>query len=248
MKGRVPKTGRRCSAMGTSMEKNLTLLISLWLLSFCVRSSVCAQKVASTLSTKAGTVTYSEGKPSLVTKRKINTQVTSLGPGDNLQTEASDRIEIELNPGSYLRIGGKAQMTVLETALDRMHFQIDEGVVIIDTNTLDRQYHSLQLSSPLGDFRIAQKGLYRVEVSGSGIVEVLVHKGSVECWRGSQKIAALRSGRQYQLKGSGDSSFLQSSLDGRKKDSIDEWSQSRSNYLKGGPFGKGYHRSRAPGF
>jgi hypothetical protein len=230
------------------MGKNLTPLILIWLLFFCVRSSVTAQKVVSTLSTKAGTVTYTEGKPALFTKRKISSQVTSLGPGDNLQTQARDRIEIELNPGSYLRIGGRARVTVLETVLDRMHFQIDEGVVIVDTGTLDRQYHSLQLSSPSGDFRIAQKGLYRVEVNDSGIVEVLVHKGSVECWRGSQKIATLRSGKHYQLKGSGDSSFLQSSLVGRKKDSIDEWSQSRSNYLKGGPFGKGHPRSRSSGF
>ena len=222
--------------------------ILLWLFFFGLQLSGESQKVVSTLSTRAGTVTYSEGKPTLLTKRKTNSQVTSLGPGDNLKTEAGDRVEIELNPGSYLRVAGKAQLTVLGTVLDGMRFRIDDGVVIIDTGTLDRQYHSLQLSSPSGELRIVKKGLYRVEVKQTGVVHVLVHRGNVEFWRGAQKITSLRSGKRYQVNGSVENGLLEYSLEGWKKDSIDEWNRTRSDYLKGGPFGKGAHRSSASDF
>ena len=233
--------------LGIYMGRKLNLLIRTFLLLFLLQFDIVAQKVVGTLSTKAGTITYSEGKPDLFTTRRRNSHVTSLQPGDRLQTHTRDRIEIELNPGSYLRISGKAQLVIVETALHKMHFQIEEGIVIIESDTFDKEHHSLRLSNRSGDFKISRKGLYRFEVNESGKVEVLVHKGGLEWWRGLRKIATLQSGKQYQFVGLDDNNPQQSSLSGRKRDSIDEWSRKRSDYLKGGPFGKGFRRGSFPG-
>jgi hypothetical protein len=88
------------------------------------------------ISAKSGLVNHVEGEPSIsnpdTNQRKKITVGDQLETRDRITTGDNDRVEVLLNPGSYLRLAGKAQLEVMDTGLDKMHFGIDEGTAIVE--------------------------------------------------------------------------------------------------------------------
>ncbi|PYV87454.1 MAG: hypothetical protein DMG05_17620, partial [Acidobacteria bacterium] len=133
------------------------------------------------ISAKSGMVNYVEGKPIVFTSdNQQGSKVSArdqLKSGDRLQTEENDRVEILLNPGSYLRVAANSEIRILQTSFDDMHFGMTRGVAILESAAFDKKVHSIKISTPSGDLQILANGLYRFEVSPDQPVEVSVYSG-----------------------------------------------------------------------
>ena len=79
------------------------------------------------ISAKSGMVNYVEGKPLVFTSdNEAGSKVSArdqLKSGDRLQTQENDRVEVLLNPGSYLRVAANSEIHILQTAFDDTHFR-----------------------------------------------------------------------------------------------------------------------------
>jgi hypothetical protein len=78
------------------------------------------------ISAKSGMINYVEGKPTVSNHElSVPSQVMprqQLVKGDVLQTGPDQRVEMLLNPGTYLRVAENSRVRVVATALDDMRF------------------------------------------------------------------------------------------------------------------------------
>jgi FecR protein len=226
------------------------------LLSQDISSNVSAQVI----SAKPGMVNYVEGGP-LVFRRdqEEGTKLVArnqLKPGERLQTKESDRAEILLSPGSYLRVAGSSQVEVVKAEFDDMHFNLLQGIAILESAAFDKKVHALKISTPAGDVRVVDNGLYRFQVTPDRRVEVFVYSGKAEWLKDQHEIAILKSKKRYLLgtDEKGKPQFVK--LDKDAMDSVDLWSKRRAEYLvaandrvsdwmfDSGYYGYGYNRYR----
>lgn len=153
----------------------------------------------STVLARAGLITVVEGTPSIITPREPHSALKLLSPGDRIETRENDRVEVALNPGSYLRIGSGSRVEVMAADLDGMHFRITEGKVIVDTSTFNPTHHALHFSTPVGTLQVAKPGLCRINASPHQLVEVKLHRGVMQWVQNEAVVAELKAARRYLL-------------------------------------------------
>ena len=187
------------------------------------------------ISAKSGMVNYVEGKPIVFTSdNQQGSKVSArdqLKSGDRLQTEENDRVEILLNPGSYLRVAANSEVQILQTSFDDMHFGMTRGVAILESAAFDKKAHSIKISTPSGDLQILANGLYRFKVSPDRPVEVSVYSGKVKWLKDQREVGTLKSGKRYGLGAAGEGKLQTAKLDKQSLDSLDLWSKKRAELL-----------------
>ncbi len=187
------------------------------------------------ISAKAGMINLAEGKPLLFNldhkQGKVLSARDQLRAGDRIQTEENGRVEILLNPGSYLRVAGRSEVQFLETAFDSMQVRINEGAAILESSILNKKFHALTISTSAGDVKILNEGLYRFQVNADQSVEVAVSKGKARWLRDGREMATLKSGKRYILGTTGDETLQVAKLDKNRMDNIDLWSKQRAEFL-----------------
>lgn len=198
-------------------------------------SAAFPQDVSSQLiSAKAGMVNYFDGKPMLSHGLNDGDPVVlrdQLRAGDRVRLGESERIEFLLNPGSYLRIAGRAELNVIRTAFEDMQFGLAEGTAIVESSVFDRKVHALQVSTPAGDIKVVEGGLYRIEVLPQRPVVVSVVRGQAKWLRDHKQIASLKSGKRYTLADGVGENLQSVKLDKTQMDDLDFWSRRRAEYL-----------------
>ncbi len=184
------------------------------------------------ISAKSGMINYVEGEPT-VSNPELS-QPRPVGPrhqlakGDVLQTTGDQRVEMLLNPGTYLRVAENSRVRVLATAFDDMRFALEEGIAIVESLSLRRKVHRLQVLTPSGELRVLKKGLYRFAVDAAGQVQVTVFKGKLKWTRDQVKIAALKSGKTFNLNRSARGRLRYSKVGEDFFDDTDRWSRERA--------------------
>jgi hypothetical protein len=105
------------------------------------------------VSTKAGLVNYVKGTTTV-------RAATSVPAGKVVQTGPNGNVELLLNPGSYLRMGGNTQVVLEKVELEDIAVRILEGEVIIEANGFDKD---LPMTVLVGDLKmeIIKDGIYR---------------------------------------------------------------------------------------
>jgi hypothetical protein len=221
------------------MSKTTLLVMSLTLL-LVMGTPVHAQDISSNvsaqiISAKPGMVNYVEGGPLVFrgdeeegTKLVARNQ---LKPGERLQTREGDKAEILLSPGSYLRVAANTQLEIKSAEFDNMHFDLIQGTAILESAAFDKKVHALKISTPAGDVKVVEKGLYRFQITPEKQVEVLVYSGKAEWVKDQSEIATLKASKRYLLgtDDKGKPQFVKLSKD--DMDSLDVWSKKRAEYL-----------------
>ena len=184
------------------------------------------------ISAKSGMINYVEGEPTVSNPELSQPQPVAprhqLVKGDVLQTTGDQRVEMLLNPGTYLRVAENSRVRVLATAFDDMRFALEEGIAIVESLSLRRKVHRLQVQTPSGDLRVLKKGLYRFAVDADGQVQVTVFDGKLRWTRDQVKIAALKSGKTFNLSRSARGRLRYSKVGKDFFDDIDRWSRERA--------------------
>ena len=152
------------------------------------------------IAAKAGVVNYIEGRPQVFfgNEGKVAASRGEVRVGDLIKTGDTDRLEMLLNPGSYLRVGFNSELRVVDTAFSSMKFELIRGSAIVESATFNRKVHALVVGTPAGNVVFEKAGLYRLEVQPSA-VHLAIHEGKAKWMKEGVEVATLKSGKRFVL-------------------------------------------------
>ena len=93
------------------------------------------------ISAKAGGINAVTGQASVSSRGEADWQqlmvTDDLDAGDKVRTDYDGRVEILLNPGSYLRVGGNSEIELSNNALDNLEVRLIRGTAIVEATGMD---------------------------------------------------------------------------------------------------------------
>lgn len=148
--------------------------------------------------------------------------------GDVVSTGTDGRVELLLNPGSYMRVGENSEFELADTSLENLEVRLLKGTAILEVTGADDAELFIGITTPHTKMSIIRRGLYRVNVVPGDNTELIVRKGRV-----------MLEGTHTKVKGGDKVVFSSSSFsvaklsDAEKKDSdvLDSWSRDRAQAL-----------------
>ncbi len=169
------------------MRKTSSLLVlstlSLTCILFCAIVGVAQNREKFVISAKAGGINAITGEASVHSKGQSEWQQLSitddLDAGDRVRTANDGRVEILLNPGSYLRLGGDSEAELSNNTLDNLEVRLLRGTAIVEATGADDLDLNINISTPHAKLAIVRQGLYRLNVVPGDATELIVRKGRV---------------------------------------------------------------------
>jgi hypothetical protein len=157
-------------------------------------------------------------------------QLTSsedLETGDVVSTGLDGRVEMLLNPGSYLRMGENSEMELVDNSLENLDIHLVRGTAIVEVTGADDTELLINITTPHTRMAIVRRGLYRVNVVPGDATELIVRKGRVMLERSHTKV---KGGDKVIFS---DNSFSVAKLkkSDKKRDHLELWSKSRAETL-----------------
>src|SRR4026208_2487229 len=135
------------------------------------------------ISAKAGGINAITGSASVHSKGESEWQqvmiTDDLAAGDRVQTSYDGRVEILLNPGSYLRVGGNSEVELSDNSLSNLEVRLLRGTAIVEATGGDGVELNINISTPHTKLAIVRYGLYRLNVVPGNATELIVRKGRV---------------------------------------------------------------------
>jgi hypothetical protein len=135
------------------------------------------------ISAKAGGINAITGEASVHSRGQTDWQqlmiTDDLDAGDRVRTASDGRVEILLNPGSYLRVGGNSEVELSDNTLANLEVRLLRGTAIVEATGADGLELNINVSTPHTNFAIVRQGLYRLNVVPGDATELIVRKGRV---------------------------------------------------------------------
>lgn len=197
-------------------------------LSAFATAAVSAQQTATSnkylISAEAGGVNFTHGTVSVA--RGNNTgglllMGDQIEVGDKVSTGADGRVEVLLNPGSYVRLGANSSMEFKTTSLDDLQIRLESGSAIFEV--LATNEFTVSIFTPKEKVMLVESGVFRVNVVRDGAVTVAVNEGKALVGK-----TLVKEGRVATADG-GDIDIAK--FDRGKRDELAEWSRSRAKEL-----------------
>jgi ferric-dicitrate binding protein FerR (iron transport regulator) len=168
------------------MKKALVSSITLLVASFIVAipfSAAAQNREKFVISAHAGGINAVTGRATLQAHGNGDwQQLTSkedLETGDVVRTGLDGRVEMLLNPGSYLRIGENSEIELTNNSLDNLNVHLIRGTAIVEVTGADDTQLLINITTPHTRLAIVRRGLYRVNVVPGDATELIVRKGRV---------------------------------------------------------------------
>jgi hypothetical protein len=180
------------------------------------------------ISARAGGVNAVTGRASM---RHGNTewqQLTikeDLEAGDVVKTGLDGRVEMLLNPGSYMRIGENSEFELSDNSLENLEVRLIRGTAIVEVTGADDEELFIGITTPHTRMSIVRRGLYRVNVVPGDTTELIVRKGRVMLEGSHTKV---KGGNKVVFS---NSSFSVAKLENTDKDDLESWSKTRAQAL-----------------
>lgn len=179
------------------------------------------------ISAKAGGVNYVEGKVNFAGKNKKSGYLLKgdqIEVGDKVTTGADGKVEILLNPGSYVRLAENSSFEFLTTTLDDLQLKLNAGSAMFEVIADDE--FVVAVKTPKADFSIVKSGVYRVSVLGDGSGKLAVWKGKAQT--GDFNATEIKGGKAAVA---GDGEVAVAKFDRDEKDALEDWSKTRAKDL-----------------
>jgi FecR-like protein len=148
-----------------------------------------------------------------------------LGTGDLVRTGVDGRVEMLLNPGSYLRIGENSEFELADNSLENLELRLIRGTAIVEATGADDTALQINITTPHTKLSIVRRGLYRLNVVPGDATELIVRKGRVMLDRSHTKI---QGGNKVVF--NSDTFFIAKleKADKKKVDNLEAWSKERA--------------------
>lgn len=218
------------------MRKTFHLLsLSLFLVAVvlgCSLEGLAQNREKFVISAKAGGINAVTGGATVVGRGASDWQqlmiTDDLRSGDRVRTAFDGRVEILLNPGSYLRVGGNSEVELLDNSLANLEVKLLRGTAIVEAAGADGVELNIGISTPHTRVAIVRQGLYRLHVVPENATELIVRKGRV-----------ILSDSQTKVKGGNKIVFSATNVtvakltkeEKKKKDDVEVWSKERGEAL-----------------
>jgi uncharacterized membrane protein YgcG len=183
------------------------------------------------ISAKAGGINAITGGASVTSRGEPSWQqlmiTDDLNSGDRVRTDYDGRVEVLLNPGAYLRLGGNSEFELIDNSLASLEVKLLRGTAIVEAAGADGLDLNIAISTPHTRLAIVRQGLYRLNVIPSDATELIVRKGSVIL---SDTHTKVKGGNKVIFSATNFSVAKLSDAD-KKKDDVEAWSKDRAKAL-----------------
>jgi len=233
----LPATSQLASE-GLSVKRiiNLpTLSIASAFILVCGAFSVFGQnREKFVISAKAGGINAVTGQAAMHPKGESDWQqlmiTDDLEAGDRVRTAQDGRVEILLNPGSYLRLGGNSEVELSNNSLANLEVRLLRGTAIVEASGVEETQMQINISTPHARLAIDRQGLYRLNVVPAEATEVIVRKGRVILGDSNTKI---KSGNKVTFSATAVSVAKLTDEEKKleKEVAIEQWSKERAHTL-----------------
>ena len=162
---------------------SLPAFLSIAIILCCSVVNLAQTREKFVISAKAGGINAITGEASVSSRGGADWQqlmiTDDLDAGDRVRTAFDGRVEILLNPGSYLRLGGNSEVELSNNALDNLEVRLIQGTAIVEATGMDGLDLNINISTPHTKLAIVRQGLYRLNVVPGDNTELIVRKGRV---------------------------------------------------------------------
>ncbi|MGH9948046.1 MAG: FecR domain-containing protein [Pyrinomonadaceae bacterium] len=179
------------------------------------------------ISAKAGAVNAVLGD---VTIEREGGRTSRLFKGDEVQTGevvstgTDGKIEILMNPGSYIRLGGNSSFTFDSTDLDDVRIKVLRGSAVFEV--FGTEDFTVDVKAGSSRFAFIKTGIYRVDIGNDGEAAVSIWKGKLLPDVEAKK--SIGSGRKLDYDAD---SFTVAKFDRDNEDDLMKWSGERAKIL-----------------
>ena len=142
---------------------------------------------------------------------------------DQIATGPNSRAEIEFDAANLLRMGGNAELRLVQLEANRYQMQLGKGTVTF--RILRPSTANIEVDTSVVSVRPSKQGVYRIHVGDAGETQVISRAGEVEVFtpRGSQWVSA---GQMMTARGSASDPEFQI-VAALPVDEWDQWCDSR---------------------
>lgn len=179
------------------------------------------------ISARAGGINYVAGEARVLAAGETNWRALDtsheLKSGDAVRTGAGGRLEVLLNPGSYMRVGQQTEFELTDTSLDSLRVRVTRGSVIVEATGFDDLDPSITVTTPQTEVVVLRSGVYRIDVLAGGTTEVSVIKGRANVG------GTLVKGEKVARVGGAGVEVVK--YDKKRRDELDMWSKERAGDL-----------------
>jgi hypothetical protein len=198
----------------------------------CSVLSLAQSRERFVISAKAGGINAITGQATVTAKGESewhNLMVTDdLNDGDRVRTAYDGRVEILLNPGSFLRVGGNSEVELSNNSLANLELRLIKGTAIVEATGLDGVELNINISTPHTKIAIVRHGLYRVSVVPGNATELIVRKGRVILSDSQTKV---KDGNKVVFSQTNVSVAKLTKEEKKVEEQIDAWSKERAETL-----------------
>lgn len=209
--------------------------LSLLSIAFMLCSSIASlaqNREKFVISAKAGGINAITGDASVHPRGESDWQQLSitddLEAGDRVRTAYDGRVEILLNPGSYLRVGGNSEVELSNNTLANLEVRLLRGTAIVEATGADGLELNINISTPHTKLAIVRQGLYRLNVVPEDATELIVRKGRVIL---SDSHTKVKGGNKVVFSATTVSVAKLTKEEKKRQEEIDTWSKERAETL-----------------
>jgi hypothetical protein len=205
---------------------------SISLLFFCSVVCVGQNREKFVISAKAGGINAVTGQASVHAKGQFDWQqlmvTDDLDAGDRVKTASDGRVEILLNPGSYLRVGGNSEIELSNNSLANLEVRLLRGTAIVEATGAEGLELNINISTPHTKLAIVRGGLYRLNVVPGDATELIVRKGRVILNDSQTKV---KGGNKVVFSATVVSVAKLTKQEEKIREDVDDWSKDRAQVL-----------------
>ncbi|MCA1815635.1 MAG: FecR family protein [Acidobacteria bacterium] len=146
-----------------------------------------------------------------------------LKSGDAVRTGAGARVEVLLNPGSYLRLGDSSEFELTDASLDSLRIKLAKGGAVVEAAGFDDSGFTITVNTPQTQVSVVRAGVYRFDVTPLNTTELRVQKGRALVGGGR---VLVKEGMAARVGASG--AVEVAKFDKKDRDALDLWSRDRA--------------------
>lgn len=196
------------------------------------QSAVSAQqgRDARVISARAGGINFVSGDVRVQRQGQQSWQrlgvQDELTDGDRVRSTTGGRVEVLLNPGSYLRLADEAEVVLADASVENLRLRLVAGSAVVEaTGYSDGDEPLMVIETPQTSISIIKSGVYRLNSLASRLTEVAVFEGRAGV--GAQTML-VRGSRVARISTSG---VDVAKFDRKNKDALDLWSKERAKSI-----------------
>jgi len=184
------------------------------------------------ISARAGGVNAVTGRASMRAHGNSEWQQLTikedLETGDVVRTGLDGRVEMLLNPGSYMRLGENSEFELADNSLENLEIRLARGTAIVEVTGAGDEELLIGITTPHTRMSIVRRGLYRVNVVPGDTTELIVRKGRVMLEGSHTKV---KGGNKVIFSSNSFSVAKLENADKKNWDSLESWSKDRAQTL-----------------